>query len=74
MSLPYEALQWELKQEDEFLKKYKQCTVKIRAEYVITLEPEDMADLENGHKNITDFDGWNDELTQIEIHDILPEE
>ena len=29
-------------------------------------------DIENGHKN-TDFDGWNDELTQIEIYDILPE-
>ena len=73
MSLPYEALQWELNEEDKFLKKYKQCTVKIRAEYVITLEPEDMAQLEDGTP-ITDFDGWNDELTQIEIYDIIPEE
>ena len=73
MSLPYEALQWELNEEDKFLKKYKQCTVKIRAEYIVTLEPEDMAELDDG-KAITDFDGWNDELTQIEIHDIIPEE
>tara|TARA_R100001509_G_scaffold31704_2_gene16820 strand:+ start:338 stop:562 length:225 start_codon:yes stop_codon:yes gene_type:complete len=74
MSLPHEALQWELKQEDDFLKKYKPVSVTIRAHYTLHMEPEDMADLENGHKNITDFDGWNDELVHVEIYDITPEE
>ena len=73
MSLPYEALQWELNEEDKFLKKYKQCTVKIHAHYVVTLEPEDMAELDDGTP-ITEMEGWNDELVHVEIHDILPEE
>ena len=73
MSLPYEALQWELNEEDKFLKKYKQCTVKVRAEYIVTLEPEDMAELDDG-KAITDFDRWDDERVNVEIIDTIPEE
>jgi len=73
MSLPHEALQWELKQEDDFLKKYKPVSVTIRAHYTLHMEPEDMAELDDG-KPITDFDGWDDELVQIEIYDIKPEE
>ncbi len=32
-----------------------------------------MAQLDDGTP-ITDFDGWNDELVQVEIYDITPEE
>ena len=73
MSLPHEALQWELKQEDDFLKKYKPVSVTIRAHYTLHMEPEDMAQLDDGTP-ITDFDGWNDELVHIEIIDTMPEE
>ena len=73
MSLPHEALQWELKQEDDFLKKYKPASVTIRAHYTLHMEPEDMAELDDG-KPITEFDGWSDELVQVEIYDITPEE
>ena len=73
MSLPHEALQWELKQEDDFLKKYKPVSVTIRAHYTLHMEPEDMAELDDG-RPITEFDGWNDELVHVEIYDITPEE
>ena len=55
------------------MKKYKPVSVTIRAHYTLHMEPEDMAQLDDGIP-ITDFDGWNDELVQVEIYDITPEE
>jgi hypothetical protein len=55
------------------MKKYKPVSVTIRAHYTLRMEPEDMAQLDDGTP-ITDFDGWNDELVQVEIYDITPEE
>jgi hypothetical protein len=55
------------------MKKYKPVSVTIRAHYTLHMEPEDMAQLDDGTP-ITDFDGWNDELVQVEIYDITPEE
>ena len=55
----------------EMIKKYKQCEVTIHAHYTITLEPDEVAQYEEGTP-ITEFDGWNDELVHIEVYDIKP--
>ena len=43
----------------------------IHAHYTITLEPNEMAEYEDG-KPITEFDGWDDELVHIEVYEIKP--
>ena len=53
------------------MKKYKQCEVTIHAHYIITLEPDEVAQYEEGTP-ITEFDGWNAELVHIEVYDIKP--